>query len=144
MLHQLCTLPYGTFVVYLPFSGTPGLEFLQPIARKLTAAASVPVYTIFFGYTGDGVVGGAAQPLDEMGRQIGELALGILTGHAANVRLFAHSVNIVDWRQPRRWGLTEANLPPGTIVRFRKPSLWDEHKWLVMGAAAALAVQRRF
>jgi hypothetical protein len=50
-------------------------------------------------------------------------------------------VSVVDWRQLRRWGLSEANLPPGTIVRFRQPSLWEEHKWLVMGAVVVLAVQ---
>jgi signal transduction histidine kinase len=141
MLHQLGTLSYGTFVVYLPFSGPPPPEMLRPIARKLALAASVPVYTIFFDYTGAGVVGGAASPTGEIGRQIGELALRILTGHASNVRQFANMVNVVDWQQLQRWGLNEADLPPGTIVRFRPPSLWEEHKWVVIGAAAALAVQ---
>jgi signal transduction histidine kinase/predicted ATPase len=140
--HQLGTLPYGTFVLYLPYSGPPPPEVLRPIARKLAAAASVPVYTTFFDYTGDGVVGGAAQTLDEIGRQTGALAIRILTAHASNLRLFANSVNIVDWRQLQRWGLSEANLPPGTIVRFRPPpSLWEDHKGAVLGAVAALAVQ---
>ncbi len=141
MLHQLGTLPYGTFVLYLPFSAPPPPQMLRAIARNLALAASVPVYTIFFDYTGDGVVGGNASPTDKVGRQAGELALRILTAHASNVRLFANSVNVVDWRQLQRWGLNEANLPPGTIVRFRPTSLWEEYKWLVMGAAAVLIVQ---
>jgi signal transduction histidine kinase len=139
LLRRLGTLPFGTFVLYLSIGGSPQIS--RDVARDLALAATVPVYTNFEDYTGVGVVGGNASPYEEIGRQTGELAVRILTARGSNLRLFAHPVNIVDWRQMRRWGLSEANLPPGTIVRFRKPSLWEEHKWLIMGAAAVLTVQ---
>ena len=52
-----------------------------------------------------------------------------------------------------RWGLKQRNLPPGSIVLFKEPSLWDQHRNLVLGDSAgrriavvfvaALLVQRR-
>jgi signal transduction histidine kinase len=45
---------------------------------------------------------------------------------------------VVDWRQLQRWGISENGLPPDTIVRFRAPSLWQEHKWLLLSAVAAI------
>jgi hypothetical protein len=103
--------------------------------------ASVPIYAHFDDYVGSGVVGGNVTTYEDIGRQTGELAVRILTQHAANVRLVPTLTDIVDWRQLQRWELKKASLPPGTIVRFREPSLWEEHKWLVMGAVAVLIVQ---
>ena len=33
----------------------------------------------------------------------------------------------VDWRELRHWHIPESRLPPGTVVRFRPASLWEEH-----------------
>jgi PAS domain S-box-containing protein len=34
-----------------------------------------------------------------------------------------------DWRQLKRWGIGEEHLPPGSIVRFKEPTLWEQYKW---------------
>ena len=38
----------------------------------------------------------------------------------------------IDWRQLRRWGIDEARVPAGTIVRFRDPSIWDRYKRYIL------------
>ena len=38
-----------------------------------------------------------------------------------------------DWRQLRRWNISEASLPPGSIVQFRPPAVWEHHKDYVIG-----------
>ena len=48
---------------------------------------------------------------------------------------------IFDWRELQRWGIAESQLPPGSVVRYRQPSLWAEYKLTVLTAAGALALQ---
>ena len=40
------------------------------------------------------------------------------------------NVSQVDWRQLRRWGISEARVPAGTLVRFRELSAWERYKAL--------------
>jgi signal transduction histidine kinase len=138
IIRDASNLPDKTFVLYLS-AGRPLAA--SNLIRRLASTASAPIYTHFDDYVGFGVVGGNVTTYEDIGRQTGELAVRILTQHVTNVRLVPTLTDIVDWRQLQRWGLKKANLPPGTIVRFRKPSLWEEHKWLVMGAVAVLIVQ---
>ena len=51
------------------------------------------------------------------------------------------NVDQVDWRQLRRWGISEARVPAGTLVRFREPSVWDRYRLYILGAAAVLLAQ---
>src|SRR6185503_11897977 len=51
------------------------------------------------------------------------------------------NVKQVDWRQLRRWGISEARVPAGTLVRFRQPSAWDRYKIYILSAAALLLAQ---
>ena len=40
----------------------------------------------------------------------------------------------VDWRQLRRWNMSESALPPGTIVLYRQPTVWKRYeKYIVAG-----------
>jgi len=58
-----------------------------------------------------------------------------------------------DWRQLQRWDIREDRLPPGSVIRFRKLTMWEQYKWrigsgiVVMGLQAlligALLVERR-
>jgi signal transduction histidine kinase len=36
----------------------------------------------------------------------------------------------------RRFKVAEAGLPPNSTVRFREPTLWQQYRWYVIGAAA--------
>jgi PAS domain S-box-containing protein len=46
-----------------------------------------------------------------------------------------------DWRELRRWGIDEARLPPGSIVRFREFSVWELYKWRIIGAISIIVLQ---
>ena len=45
-----------------------------------------------------------------------------------------------DWRELRRWGVADANLPPNSTVRFREPTLWEQYKWYILAAAGLSGV----
>ena len=46
-----------------------------------------------------------------------------------------------DWRLMQRWGITENRLPPGSEIRFRDPTLWEQYHWHIVTVAAALLLQ---
>ena len=46
-----------------------------------------------------------------------------------------------DWRELERWGIPESRLPAGSVVQFRRPSLWAEYKFTVLAAVAVLVLQ---
>ena len=48
---------------------------------------------------------------------------------------------IFDWRELQRWGIPESRLPPGSVVRYRAPSLWQAYRGTVLSAVGVLAVQ---
>ena len=36
-----------------------------------------------------------------------------------------------DWRQMQRFGISESNLPPGSTVYFRQPTVWERYSWQI-------------
>ena len=44
-----------------------------------------------------------------------------------------------DWRELQRWNISEASLPPGSIVRFRELTVWERYRWLVIAVLAAMS-----
>jgi PAS domain S-box-containing protein len=51
------------------------------------------------------------------------------------------SVPMFDWRELRRWGIDEAKLPPGSIVRYKEFSVWELYKWRIVGAISLIVLQ---
>jgi signal transduction histidine kinase len=143
LLRAVGKLPQGTLVLDLGIERDAAGQFFvaRDVDKNLAAAASVPLYGGYQNWIGRGIVGGNAEDFEAEGRETGRLAVRLLDEHLVGQRMLAPTSTIVDWRQLQRWGLSDANLPPGTIVRFRQPSLWEEHKWPMMGAVVALALQ---
>jgi signal transduction histidine kinase len=46
-----------------------------------------------------------------------------------------------DWRELQRWGIPESRLPTGAEVLFRPPSIWKEHRQLVVAGAFLFLMQ---
>ena len=41
----------------------------------------------------------------------------------------------------QRWGISEGSLPPGSEIRFRELTVWDQYRWQILLIAAALVAQ---
>ena len=41
----------------------------------------------------------------------------------------------------QRWNLKEKDLPPDTVVLFKKPTIWDEYRGTVLAALFVLGLQ---
>ena len=46
-----------------------------------------------------------------------------------------------DWRQLRRWGIHERDLPEGSLVLFRERTAWEEHWASITVGATAMGLQ---
>ena len=54
-----------------------------------------------------------------------------------------HGRPTYDWRELQRWGISEARLPAGSVVRFGKPGVWDQYRAYIVAAACLLAAAER-
>jgi len=141
----LAALPKNTIVLYIEFlRDRVGSTFSnQEALSKIAPTSSAPIYGIAETYMGAGVVGGNVLDFDVLGARTGEMALRILVAERPqDIRpQRVPSVPMFDWRELRRWGISESRLPPGSIVRFRPPSVWDEYKWYLLGIVLLILLQ---
>lgn len=141
---QLSALPPHTVVLYSTlFRDGAGQSFVPVRALELlSAASSAPIYGSFETYVGSGAVGGTLQTWEDTGSKAGAIALRVLAGedpqHVIQGQVVA-ATTIVDWRQMRRWHIPEANLPPGTVIRFREPTFWETY-WKAAALIAAVGI----
>ena len=65
---------------------------------------------------------------EEIGRKAARLGMRILAGEDPQnvVRSESHqALPMFDWRELRRWDISEKSLPPDSVVRFREPTYWE-------------------
>jgi PAS domain S-box-containing protein len=146
LLADVSRLPSDTIVLLLTFFADSEGKRLIPrdVAAAVAKASAAPVYGLFETYLGTGIVGGYTDTYESLGTTAADMALEILSG--TDVTTLPPRVNPrpafrVDARAMERWGLKRSNLPPDSVVLFSKPSLWDEHRMLVLVTAVVLIVQ---
>jgi PAS domain S-box-containing protein len=96
------------------------------------------VFGLFDSLLGYGIVGGRLMSLEEQGREAAAIALRIMGGESPASIPFGGEqayVNAYDWRQLRRWSLSEDALPKGSIIINREFTLWD-FRFYILGAMA--------
>jgi len=105
----------------------------------------VPTYCIFGGYCVDhGGIGGAFSDSSDLIAKTGVLTARILSGEKAQNLPIAYdsgSHNEVDWRELRRWNISESALPIGSIVLYREPSPWERYRNYFLAGMALLVLQ---
>jgi signal transduction histidine kinase len=138
-------VPRGSLILYIRHSQEEAGHVLTPhdVASLITQASQVPVYGVADAYIGLGVVGGVVTDTRTIGRHVGDIARRILEGsRPEHIPIEQLPLDVVfDWRVLRRWRLAESSLPAGSIVRFRTPSMWEEHRTAIISALGVLLLQ---
>ena len=146
LLLRCASLPSHSAIVYITF-GTDaqgGAYADEQVLADLHARANAPLFAAHTSLLGHGVVGGSMMSIDDHARNSADVASRILNGEppgSLRVPLQSQGQPIFDWRELRRWGIPESRLPPGSIVQFRGPSLWDEHRPAILTAVGVLIIQ---
>ena len=144
LLDRLGRLPDNSVVIYSELLRDASGHVYVParVCPVIASAANAPVYGPFDGYVGCGIVGGVILDIKDLASQTAQLGLRVLERGSATglpVETATRKV-VVDWRQVERWGISEKNLPSGTVVRFRTPSLWEQYQsYVLVGLLAILA-----
>ncbi len=145
MKRQLAALDKTSIVIFTSFTGDKmGNNYTSPEVLSMIAAASAaPIYGSSETLMGLGIIGGKLLDFEGTGKRIGEMSLRVLAGEKPEQipQETSPSVTTVDWREMQRWGLNEASLPPGTVVRFRQPSFWEVYRWYAIGLVAAIILE---
>ena len=103
---------------------------------KLHAVANAPIFSYTDALFGREIVGGPHVPVLEHGQRVGEIAVRILGGEkAGDIKIppVGMARPKFDWREMRRWGISESRLPPGSDIHFRNPSLWEQYRLQIVG-----------
>jgi signal transduction histidine kinase len=141
ILATVSKAPPGSVILYLALTqdvagkGHTGLG----MAHDLSQVSTVPVFGLFESALGYGVTGGALISWSLIGKRAGQLVIDILKGvktlDDVPPVLDVPSVPMFDWRQLRRWNLSEAALPKGSIVINREVTFWDFKYYIISGLA---------
>ena len=146
ILTRVESLPPDTIVFYSSiFTDGAGKSFVPREALSLISqAANAPVFGLYDTYLGYGIVGGRLVSFEQQGKEAAALALRILGGESpASIPFTGEQayVSLYDWRELKRWNISETAVPPGSEIRYRQPSLWEEHKREITGVAVLIMVE---
>jgi len=146
LLERIKHLPNHTIVLFADFSqDAAGRKFIpaSEAAPAVAAASNAPVFSLVESFLNHGEVGGKVSSIRETGRIAGSMALRILEGEKPQdvPRVKAPTIYMFDSRALQRWGLSEKNLPVGSIVLNRRATFWEAHKGYVIAALLVLLAQ---
>jgi signal transduction histidine kinase len=146
ILHRVASLPEHSAIFYLTFSidAQGGAYADEQVLAVIRSKANAPLFGAYTPLLGYGVVGGRIMSISDLADNTADLARRILNGEPpASLRVPPHLPGqpTFDSRELKRWGIPESRLPPGSVVKFRRPSLWEEYKLTVLAAVGALILQ---
>ena len=135
-------IPVDSIVLALTiFKDRNGRNFIpRDAVRQIAAHATAPIYGPYPTYIDHGIVGGNVVTFESLGTAVANLSLDALQGHPVQ-HVQAPHIDMVDARQLERWGLSDENLPPGTVQLFRQPGFLEQYWLVAVGASAVVTLQ---
>ena len=146
LLKQASALPPHTAIFWeLMIVDAAGVvhEGNLPLER-LHAVANAPIFSYDEFFFGNGIVGGPLLTVADTSRLTATVAVRILKGEKAGdikVSPVEFSAPRFDWGQMQRWGISEKNLPPGSEILFRDPTVWEQYRAHILAITAAILIQ---
>jgi signal transduction histidine kinase len=158
MLRRASTLPPNSAIFWhllsIDAAGVPREG--DAALRELHSVANAPIFSYQEAFFGDGIVGGPMHSVARGSEKAAATAIRLLGGEkpgAIEPVTIDFAVPRFDWREMRRWGISEDRLPSGSQIDFRSPTLFDKYRWqiamilgvvlLQSGLIAALLHERR-
>jgi hypothetical protein len=146
MKELVANVPSDTILVPLALNRDQnGANFYAPdMVRLLSESPNAPMYCLADVYVGAGAVGGSVMNYRRAGEMAGKAGIELLNGERPrdNVKNpIVPNYYLFDGRQLRRWGFSERDLPPGSVVENRIPSAWELYRWRIIGITALLLMQ---
>jgi signal transduction histidine kinase/ABC-type uncharacterized transport system substrate-binding protein len=142
---RVAILPKRTVVLYIGINSYLTTVYVSAdLARVLAQVANRPIIVSAETYFGTGAIGGYILSPKQIGQEAGQLALRVLEGEDPSTIPVVASNSlrpIFDWRQLKRWNVDENAVPPGSEIRFRTPSAWEQYQWEILLGSGIILIQ---
>jgi PAS domain S-box-containing protein len=145
MLESVAALPPHTVILFqlAPHSSIdPAIKASDVLAL---AAQHLPTYSAWAELClNHGCIGGAFPDSTEITLRTAEIAARELLGERPEDIPIVKGPDFkvhADWRALRRWHISESVLPPGTVIEYREPTLWERYRKYVISATAVILAQ---
>ena len=130
LLEKLRALPRDALVVSPGYfkDGAGADSYPRDISLLMSDTLTVPFYGPFTTFLGTGIVGGYMISWTDYAIQVGSIVEQLLSGATPISSLAMPTltpVMHVDWQVAQRWGIDEKDFPPGTVVHFREPGIFE-------------------
>jgi signal transduction histidine kinase len=146
MQAHVASLPPDAAVIFsIVDVDAAGVPYAQREAIGLLhAATSAPMFGLFDPGIGQGLTGGRVVDVHAVGVETARLALRVLGSESPSSIApvgMPPSASIFDARELKRWGIVESMLPPGSVVRFRPTSAWENYRGRILLVGALCLLQ---
>ena len=138
---QSNTIVYHTSIMQ-DAAGNHFIDAVQAVPM-LAKAANAPIFTVDDVDVGTGAVGGYVFSFTLAGQTAAGMAVRILKGENPQDIAIVRGANtyMFDWRALKRWGLKERDLPVGSVVLNRQPTVWEAYKAYIVGGISLILLQ---
>ena len=146
VLDRLAHLPPRTITLVASFRRDTRGQYFVPgeLHAEIARVSSSPVYGYVRAAIGQGMVGGAVLMPEREADATAKLITQVLRrvrGAPLPAVDTAHTVFVADWRQLKRWGLSEKRLPPGTEVINRAPGVWERYRVAILVSLGLIVLE---
>jgi signal transduction histidine kinase len=145
LLDRVAHLPRDTIVIPIEYNRDPAGNSYVPrdVIAKLAHASAAPVYAISTTYIGVGTVGGYVINWAKTGVAAADLALKLMGRSQPQIVVPPDGTSeyMFDWRELKRWGFSEKDLPPGSVIKYKVPTAWEQYRWRIVGTGVLVVAQ---
>jgi C4-dicarboxylate-specific signal transduction histidine kinase len=136
--------PHSAIVVLNTIADVEGNPIDIPKLVSATASvADAPIFDNVDLSFGSGIVGGPILNWEQFGTELAPQVAKVFEGRDPNSlpEIVLHPKLRFDARQLKKWGISESRLPPGSAIEFQTPTLWSEHRGLILVTLFVVALQ---
>jgi PAS domain S-box-containing protein len=146
MLELAAGLPPRSFVLLaLLLRDAAGVTHNEDEAlQRLHAVSRAPINGLYQHQLGLGIVGGRLYQAELQGEESARIAIRVLRGEPVSSfppLIIGTQGPRYDWRELQRWSIGTDRLPPGSVIAFRQPTVWDRYRWWIVGSVVVGLVQ---
>jgi PAS domain S-box-containing protein len=145
LFEEVSALPTETIILFQQSTQGSIQPAMGPYDTLRRIGERLPTYCIFPILCLDhGGIGGVDTDTGKQVSLTAQLAARVLNGERPESIPVVNDMSSVvhlDWRELRRWDIEDSTLPPGAVVLFREPTVWQRDRKYILPAFVVIGFQ---